>query len=637
MKICPNCNKEFTDQVAFCSYDGHLLTDHTLLDDKYQLEERIGEGGMGQVYRATHLQLGTSYAIKILHASRVSDPHAVERFRREARATAQIRHPNAVQVIDFGVTKNTGTAYLVMEFLEGYSLKEKIYKEKKLTFREILPILTQVCAGVNFAHSKGIIHRDLKPDNIFIVKNEDGDEQIKVLDFGIAKLKGQVNATALTETGMVVGTPTYMSPEQCRGDELDTRSDIYSLGIILYQMITGQTPFFATTPSAIIIMHAMETPKPLSQFCPNIPEQLEKVVLRALEKNPEKRQQTATQLAKEVENVIYETGLVTNLSSKNNPILTNSKNDIAVIEPLKDYSEKREKSTPLISNATISKTEDNSLNFKPNSLPEHHTTIGVTQEKSRIKIIVMACIVLIGLGLVAGIWINITSPEPISETPPGMVIIPKGTFNMGNNASDEESEKPEHPVTIDAFYIDKYELTNEQYYKFIKSTNHPAPSTWVQGKFSPGEDNYPVVNVSWFDAEAYAKWAGKRLPTEEEWEYTARGIENRLYPWGKEFKYIYTNSKEAAKNSAMPVGSYPSDASVFGVLDLAGNVAEWTASDNKLYPGSQTKLKKGYKIVRGGSFFSDKRFAMVTTRFITTPETYKTFLGFRCAKDLGKK
>jgi eukaryotic-like serine/threonine-protein kinase len=308
MKSCPICKREVKDEVMFCPFDGQPLTGKaeidirigTLLDDKYRLETKIGEGGMGTVYKATHVHMEIPVAVKILHSILASDQSAVERFRREARAAAQIRHPNAVSVTDFGVTKKEGIAYFVMEFLEGEDLRNKIKKKKQLDYEEAFLILNQTCLAVQAAHNIGIIHRDLKPDNIWLVKEKEGIEQVKVLDFGIAKLRGYSD-NRLTLTGAIVGTPYYMSPEQCTDEELSPRSDVYSLGIILYEMLTGKVPFDGFSPTAIIVKHVTEPPMPIHDLRPGIPGQIEEVVLRALEKKPENRQESVLQLAQEFE------------------------------------------------------------------------------------------------------------------------------------------------------------------------------------------------------------------------------------------------------------------------------------------------------------------------------------------------
>jgi eukaryotic-like serine/threonine-protein kinase len=307
MKECPRCNREFKDNLFYCSFDGHELVAKpqldkligALLDDKYRIEKKIGQGGMGTVYRATHVHMDSSVSVKVLHPHLSSDATALQRFRREARAAAQIRHPNAVAVTDFGVTRDTGLAYLVMEFLEGVELRDRI-KSSPLGYDGILDIVRQICAAVRAAHSKGIIHRDLKPENIWLLEDEDGVERVKVLDFGIAKLRAGSGDGTLTQEGTIVGTPYYMSPEQCAGEELDARSDIYSLGIIIYEMLAGDVPFRAATPMGIVVKHLMESPRRLDELRPGIPVGVQEVVMRALAKKKEDRQESALALALEL-------------------------------------------------------------------------------------------------------------------------------------------------------------------------------------------------------------------------------------------------------------------------------------------------------------------------------------------------
>ena len=298
MKICPKCQSQFEQSVAFCPFDGQQLAISSnqdllvgrLIDYKYQLHECIAKGGTGSVYRGTHLQLNMPIAIKILHPETANDFTSVERYRREAYAAMQIRHPNAIAVMDFGVTPD-GLVYVVMEFLLGKTLRQKIKENRYPSLLEVNEIMLQICAAVSVAHKHKIIHRDLKPENIFV--NRTGDQEvIKVLDFGIAKFKdiaAEEHALQLTRQGVVIGTPYYMSPEQCYGKEVDARSDIYSLGIMLYELLAGRLPFLGQSHTAIAVKQAHEMPRPIYEIRPNIPSVLNAVVMRALEKSPNSR------------------------------------------------------------------------------------------------------------------------------------------------------------------------------------------------------------------------------------------------------------------------------------------------------------------------------------------------------------
>jgi serine/threonine-protein kinase len=309
MKKCAACLKEYPPDTLFCPYDGSRLTEfndtepyiNTILDNKYRIEFKVAEGGMGNVYRAKHLQLDIPVAIKIMHEDLVSDNNSIARFRREAQATMQIRHTNAIAVLDFGVTTDR-TVYLVMEFLEGCTLRRRLRELARFSVSDTNWIIQQVCLGVHAAHKRNIIHRDLKPDNIFL-QREAGEEIVKVLDFGIAKLKNQFEDQdkALTRQGMVVGTPHYMSPEQCYGKDVDFRTDIYSLGVIIYELLAGIPPFDADTPMALALKQANETPRPIYEINPDVPIDINNIIMHALEKNKEKRPQTVMALAQELE------------------------------------------------------------------------------------------------------------------------------------------------------------------------------------------------------------------------------------------------------------------------------------------------------------------------------------------------
>ncbi|HYO99138.1 MAG TPA: serine/threonine-protein kinase [Pyrinomonadaceae bacterium] len=275
-----------------------------VLDSKYELVARLGEGGMGAVYRARRTHIGDEVAVKVLHQSFVADADAVERFRREARAAAMLRHPNVVSIHDFGEARGSAAApaYIVMELAEGVSLRVLLRSEGRLSPARAVALMQDVCAGVGAAHRRQIVHRDLKPDNI-IVLPPDGEgerETAKVVDFGIAKLRDLAAVPTLTQAGTLMGTPYYMSPEQCRGDALDARSDVYSLGAVLYEMLAGAPPFTAANITGVVTKHLTQAPPPLPPDA-GIPRALESACLRALAKDVDARQPEATTLARELQ------------------------------------------------------------------------------------------------------------------------------------------------------------------------------------------------------------------------------------------------------------------------------------------------------------------------------------------------
>jgi serine/threonine protein kinase len=282
---------DFSADKSAASMIGHVI------DRKYRLDAKIGFGGMGDVYQASRLLIGDQVAIKILHAAHVSDPQAGERFRREAQAAARLKHPNAVSIYDFGVTSE-GLVYLVMELVEGQNLRQIIKQQGPLPPATVSEITNQVCAALQAAHQQNVIHRDLKPDNIMVNATISG-LRVKVLDFGIAKLR-DLSTSNLTVTGNVMGTPHYMSPEQCLGEEIDSRSDLYSLGVVMYQMLTGSLPFNSATSTAVVMQHVNKEPPSLRSLNLSISPAVEAVVLRALAKRREDRPQSADALAREL-------------------------------------------------------------------------------------------------------------------------------------------------------------------------------------------------------------------------------------------------------------------------------------------------------------------------------------------------
>src|SRR6476619_1112767 len=274
------------------------------LDDKYLVEEPVGAGGMGAVYRARHLSMDRPVAIKFLHQRFVEDEAARNRFQTEARAAVKLCHPNAVSVSDFGQTSE-GVVYIVMELLEGRTLREILDREAPLETARAISIMLQASDAVAAAHEAGIIHRDLKPSNILVTQSADAPAMVKVLDFGVAKLAPHTldeddPAITLRGAGALIGTPRYMAPEQYNGNGLTPAADVYSLGVILYEMLTGMAPFTGSTPLEIAAKHVSDPPHAPREIVAAIPEDIERVVLHALEKEAADRPADAVAFRREL-------------------------------------------------------------------------------------------------------------------------------------------------------------------------------------------------------------------------------------------------------------------------------------------------------------------------------------------------
>src|SRR6058998_347443 len=272
---------------------------NTLFDGRYRILRKLGTGGMANVYLAEDEVLGRRVAIKILNDRHAGDDQFVERFRREAKNAASLSHPNIVSIYDRGEAE--GTYYIAMEYLDGRSLKELIVARGPAPIHLAVDYARQILAAIRFAHRHGIVHRDIKPHNVLV----DGEGRLKVTDFGIAR----AGVSQMTEAGSIIGTAQYLSPEQARGAPVDQRSDLYSMGIVLYEMLTGQVPFTGESPVEIAMKHLSDPPRPPSLLRPDIPPDLDMVVLRALAKSPEDRFQTAEEMDAELGRVASGVGV----------------------------------------------------------------------------------------------------------------------------------------------------------------------------------------------------------------------------------------------------------------------------------------------------------------------------------------
>ena len=307
---CPRCGVDLTEEANFCVGCGADLREDAgefhfkppdplvgqVVADRYHILELVGRGGMGVVYKVEHIRMGKLMAMKLLHGELARDREVVKRFKREATAVSRLSHPNTVQVFDFG--RSEGLMYLIMEFIEGVELARLVRRQGPISFPRCAAIVSQVCSSLSEAHEQGIIHRDLKPENVLLRNLSGHQELVKVLDFGLVKLRETDERADTTSQGVLVGTPHYMSPEQIRGEEVDHRSDIYSLGAMMYKVLTGVPPFPASTPVAVLTKHLNEPPPRICERFSELglSEAADDIIGRCLEKEAEHRYQSVEEI-----------------------------------------------------------------------------------------------------------------------------------------------------------------------------------------------------------------------------------------------------------------------------------------------------------------------------------------------------
>lgn len=317
MRVCPICSNERIEVV--CPDDGATtievhdnqpatLEAGTMIADRYRVDGVIGVGGFGAVYKCTQMNMNQTVAVKVLRSEHLTSVEHVKRFTREAQAVSKLKHPNTIRIFDFG-THSDGALFLAMEFVEGETLGHRLDMLHTIHWETLTHIIVQICHSLTEAHAAGLVHRDLKPENIMLLPVAGDPNYVKVLDFGIAKVQkvpGHPAENSLTESGMIMGTPTYMSPEQAKGEQIDRRCDIYALGVLLYEGLTGKPPFVGETPMKVLIAHIKDPPAPMLRdgSVPIVPAALERVVLECLEKDPAKRPQSTIALVDKLSTAI---------------------------------------------------------------------------------------------------------------------------------------------------------------------------------------------------------------------------------------------------------------------------------------------------------------------------------------------
>jgi len=576
---------------------------------RYELKGELGRGGMAVVYRAVDPHIGREVAVKVLPREFLQDGDFLARFQREVRTIGQLNHAAIVPLHDAGEDK--GQPYLVMRLMHGGSLLDRL-KRGAIPVAETATMFSRLAGALDEAHGKGIIHRDLKPGNILL--DEQGQPYLS--DFGIAKL---TEATSMNSRG-VIGTPAYMSPEHFEG-KVSAQSDVYAMGIILFQMLTGRLPFQAATPPEYMKAHFMDTPPPLRSINPHLPVELESVLQKALAKSKEQRFKTVGELARALGEAV---SLSASQRSAGQPV-SQSVGQRSASQTVSPQVE--DEPTVLGGNGLVSQLASHQAASQPVSEPVSKPTRNVRWWR---------LMVALGLGIMLGCACCVfMGTRDLSSALPVMVVIPAGEFTMGSDTGRSD-EKPAHKVYLAEYFIDKYEITNAQYAECVAAGKCSVPKCDEYKKAA--KVNHPVVCVDWTQAKSYCEFAGKRLPTEAEWEKAARGTDGRTYPWGNVYPNIELLNYGGHVGDTMEVGSYPKGVSSYGVMDMAGNVWEWTSSQYKGYPynkddGRENLLSDNSKVGRGGSWeHIEVNLVSASARLNPDPTLVNNISGFRCAR-----
>lgn len=619
---------------------------------------------MGTIYQAMDENLSCIVAVKETLATTDEQRRA---FRREAELLANLSHPTLPKVMDH-FTHDKGQ-FLVMQFVPGHDLAELIaLRAHPFPVETVLNWADQLLDALSELHSSDppIIHRDIKPANLKVTPRG----RILLLDFGLAKgVAGQMTTADVGSRGdSIYGYTAHYAPlEQIRRAGTDQRSDLYSLAATMWTLLTNEVP-----PDALSRVAEKEdgNPDPLRsahEKNPEVPLAVSSVLNRAMALNRTHRHANAAELRKALSNALAGSGkqpssqqqLGTRAASLDPPSPALRSTIRSPEEPAK-LSDDQPVPTVQVPTAAASTAASTKESVRASSTASSFAgeAAGQATARKRYALIAGGALLLV-LAIAVGFWItrprsseqsvnsgNSTQSSTgtttsLSDTnrptaPTGMVYVTGGTFTMGRESGDD-AERPPHQVTVKPFFIDAYEVTNEEYEKFVKATNHRVPPSWKDGSYPSGAGRKPVVGVSWDDASGYARWAGRRLPTEEEWEFAARGADGRLYPWGNDWRQGSANAN-GAEQAVADVGGYKST-SPFGTADMVGNAWEWTASSFKPYPGRglpSSQPATDLRVIRGGCYESTKDYATTTYRAGWPARGAPTYeqTGFRLAKDI---
>ena len=621
---------------------------------KYEIIETLGKGAMGVVYKGFDPVIQRHVAIKTIirntDETDAADTH--KRFRREAQAGGNLHHPNIVGIYEYG--EDGDSAYIAMEYVQGVSLADRMKQAQPFLDQEIGNIMGQLLAALQHAHDLGIVHRDIKPANIMLA----ADGSVKVADFGIARMQ----SSTLTLAGTILGTPGYMSPEQLTGQAADFRSDIYSAGVVLYEMLTGERAFYGSNIPSVIYKVINTTLLPPSHLRSGIPVAFDGVVARAVAKQPEARYPSARAFADDVAHALQQ--------------FQHSQGPLVAGLPVHPPEQWRTAETV---------TSEDQMQFqRPQA-----SAAGATRRKKK-WVLLTSLLSLAALGLLFWTYSPNVGPKRrnISFKPgavfqdcpscPSLAVIPAGQFVQGSLISEldrEENEGPRQLVKIDyPLAVGRYEVTRAEYEQFVQDTGYQASGceiydgkwhqdarrSWQSPGYSQGP-NHPVTCISWTDAQAYVEWLSRktrksyRLLSSSEWEYVARAGSQTAQIWKEQAASACMVGNVADQSAdkrypgwqvfdcndnyanTAPVGSFEPNA--MGIFDMAGNVFEWVGDCwNDSYQGSPTDGSAwmtgncGLHVLRGGSWFSQPRYLRAAFRNRFESGHRSSTFGFRVAR-----